>query len=235
MSIFTKLGSAAVKASLVEGIRAEVDEAFYAANDYFQETGGDTTEFVAFIARISDPLSQDSRRLLDRKARYYAARYRDLRLYEDDFRSEFNIVIGNFIARLTRNEFTGDNVMRQLSKAFHYRAMSLVRKARSPKHRINHAAVRIDKAVVMVYGQPIPLEEALAAPDNTEKQVLDRMTIAEMATDVTLTAQERALFEYLRSEPDATLQEIATTLGVRDRKQAQRVKNRLADKLRKYL
>ncbi|WP_113032866.1 hypothetical protein [Paenibacillus contaminans] len=235
MSLFTKVGKEVADSFFQDDVRNEVDAAFYYANIYFQETQGDMSEFEAFVRRITDPLDPSSNRLLDRKARRYAARYRKLRIYEDDFRSEFNTVIAVFMARLSRGEFTGDNIMKQLSKAFHYRAVDLVRKAKSKTYSINHLVARLDDAVIKVNGQPALLIDAMAASDNTEKQVIDRTTIEEMASEPSLTEQERKLFEYLRTDPEATLQEMADTVGLRDRKQAQRVRQRLADKLRKYI
>lgn len=70
---------------------------------------------------------------------------------------------------------------------------------------------------------------------SAEYCAVNQMVIAEMAEEQTLTKQERNLFNFLRGNPEATLQEMADAIEVRDRKQAARVKQRLANKLQKYI
>ncbi|GAE08151.1 hypothetical protein JCM10914_4417 [Paenibacillus sp. JCM 10914] len=115
-----------------------------------------------------------------------------------------------------------------LGTAINNAGRDLVRNALTKKNRINHLALSIDDESASKKVAKI------AASHTTEDIVVPRLIIAEMEVDTSLTKQERLLFEFLKADPDATLQEMADALGVRDRKQASRIKQRMADKLRKY-
>ncbi|MFC6457451.1 hypothetical protein ACFQBO_28695, partial [Paenibacillus vulneris] len=97
------------------------------------------------------------------------------------------------------------------------------------KNRNNHLALSLDDEQTAR-----DVEKRARTNQSAEDDAISRIIIEQMAADTSLSDHERHLFNFLCESPDATLQEMADELGLRDRKQASRVKERLAIKLRKY-
>lgn len=172
-----------------------------------------------------EELHKQTDAFVKREAQRWAKRCRNYRLYEDDFESEFRFVVAR--AALS---YTGErgSFFDYLRVALRNAARDMIRSTLSKKNRINHLALSLEDDKVRQR-----VDELYSV--NPEDQAIARVIVSEMAADRTLTDVERALFEYLRKYPDATLQEMADAIGVKDRKQASRVKERLASKLYKYI
>ncbi|GAB6927121.1 hypothetical protein JCM10914A_11040 [Paenibacillus sp. JCM 10914] len=170
-------------------------------------------------------LSEQTDAFVRREAERWARSCRKYRLYEDDFESHFRYTVVKAALKYDGQRGTFFDL---LGTAINNAGRDLVRNALTKKNRINHLALSIDDESASKKVAKI------AASHTTEDIVVPRLIIAEMEVDTSLTKQERLLFEFLKADPDATLQEMADALGVRDRKQASRIKQRMADKLRKY-
>jgi len=173
-----------------------------------------------------DDLSAQTDAFVSREAQRWAHSCRKYRIYEDDFESNFRFTVAKAALSYDGERGTFFDLLRT---AIANIGRDIVRRALTKKRRINHLAVSLDddnasKEVARI-----------AAPHTTEDIAIPKLVIAEMEADATLTEQERRLFYYLKSDPDATLQEMADYLGARDRKQALRIKQRMAGKLRKYI
>lgn len=181
-----------------------------------------------------DDLAKHTDYFIGSQAKQYARRYQKIRLYEDDFEGLFRIKVADAALRYPAKE--GGYFFDFLRTVIRNAAVDLIRSATTEKNKVNHLAKSLDKEITNDEGFETSIIQTL--PDesmNTEGMALNRVLIDEMAGDSTLTEQERQLFQYLRSYPDATLQEMADEIGVRDRKQASRIKERLSKKLQKYL
>jgi len=172
-----------------------------------------------------DDLSAQTDAFVRREAQRWARSCRKYRIYEDDFESNFRFTVAKAALSYDGGRGTFFDLLRT---AIANIGRDIVRRALTKKRRINHLAVSLDddnasKEVAKI-----------AAPHTTEDIAIPRLVIAEMEADATLTEQERRLFHFLKADPDATLQEMADHMGVRDRKQALRIKQRMAGKLQKY-
>ncbi|WP_213618461.1 hypothetical protein [Paenibacillus sp. J22TS3] len=173
-----------------------------------------------------EKLNAQTESFILREAHRWSVTYRKYRIYEDDFESEFRFVVAK--AALAYDGRRG-SFFDLLRTSVRNKGRDMVRRALTEKNRINHLAQSIEDETVLREVErkyPVPSAESVA---------VNRATIAEMAADQSLNEQERAVLDLLRVDPDTTLQEIADALGLRDRKQAQRVRRRMADKLRKYI
>jgi hypothetical protein len=173
-----------------------------------------------------DALSDQTDAYIKREAERWARSCRKYRIYEDDFESQFRYTVAK-----SALSFQGEygTFFDYLRTSINNAGRDLVRHALTKKNRINHLAESLDDEKVA------RKVDKQYTSRSAEDEAIPRIIVAEMAADTTLNEQERKLFEFLRIDPDATLQEMADGIGVRDRKQASRVKARLADKLRKYL
>lgn len=174
-----------------------------------------------------DELSRQTDAFIIREARTWARRCRKYRLYEDEFESQFRLTVVKAALR-----YKGEHgaFFDYLRISIRNAARDLIRCALTKKNRINHLALSLDDEQTAQ-----EVEHRMGTTRSAEDEAITRIVVDQMAADTTLTNQERGLFEYLRSDPDATLQEMADAIGVRDRKQASRIKGRIAKKLRKYI
>lgn len=203
--------------------RAEVDKAWgkYRLEVIEREERGEETPFRHGF----DELSKQTDSFVKREAQKWAKSCRKYRLYEDDFESIFRFTVAKAALR-----YEGDgSFFDYLRGAIRNAGRDLVRRALTKKNRITHLALSLDDEQVKR-----EVERRANTARSAEDEAISRIVIEQMAADRTLTEQDRRLFNFLHTAPDATLQEIADELGLRDRKQASRVKERLANKLRKF-
>ncbi|AIQ13644.1 RNA polymerase sigma factor [Paenibacillus durus] len=173
-----------------------------------------------------DDLNAQTDTFVKREAGRWARSCRKYRLYEDDFESHFRFTVAKAALRYDgKNGSFFDYLRGSIRNA----GRDMVRRALTKKNRINHLALSLQDEAVM---REVERSGIVAS---AEEQAIAQYTVECMAADTSLTDTERAVFELLRADPEATLQEIANALGLSDRKQAQRLKQRLAEKLRKYI
>jgi|GEM_PF-5077346 len=173
-----------------------------------------------------EKLSWQTNAFVKREAERWARNCRKYRLYEDDFESDFRFAVAKAALRY---DGAKGSFFDYLRGTIRNAGRDVVRNALTKKRRINHLAKSLgDEKIQKQY------EKSFQAPSAEQLALLDT-AISEMASEPSLDGQEQNLLQYLRKYPDATLQEMADEIGVRDRKQASRVKERLANKVRKYL
>lgn len=228
MSIIQRLGRDAIehleKQEYLFGRRVDVE---YAWQIYKEEAekrylNGEESPYSAEF----EELNRQTDAFIRREAQRFARSCRQYRIFEDDFESHFRFTVMKAALAYDGDRGTFFDYLRG---AIRNAGRDLIRKAKAKERQINHLAVSFDDEKIARKIEEQHSEQGI------EVEVVNRSLIEEMAADKTLTPQERQLFNFLRSYPEATLQEMADELGLRDRKQASRIKERLARKLRKYL
>ena len=228
MSIFQRTGAAAIKhleqQRFLDERRKAVDNGWAV---YIQTVLQRDDDGLADTYRYGfEELNKQTDAFVRREAARWAKSCRKYRIYEDDFESWFRYIV--LKAALSYDGQKG-TFFDYLRGAIKNAGRDLIRNANLKKNRINHLALNFDEPKVQ--------QELLKRRQSksAESEALLKITIEAMSQEPTLTDQERKLFQYLRTSPDATLQEMADYLGVRDRKQASRIIHRLAAKLKKHL
>ncbi|TLS53384.1 hypothetical protein FE782_03690 [Paenibacillus antri] len=173
-----------------------------------------------------DELSRQTDAFVRREAGKWARMCRKYRLYEDDFESHFRLTVAKTALRYKGEQ---ESFFDYLRISIRNAGRDLVRDALRKKNRINHLALSLDDEEIAAK------VEAQTTGRSAEDEAVTSILIAELAGEPSLNDQERMLFDFLCEDPDATLQDMADAIGVRDRKQASRVRQRLANKLRKYI
>lgn len=186
------------------------------AKKYKEDLDAGVTRYQ--VTEDFNPLGKRIQSIIRGKARKYANLYRNRRLYEDDFESEFWVVAWELASETHYDG--GTPYLDKLNRRLDSRAISVVRKTYTEKRRAFHEALPLDKC------------QDMKAPNSVENHVTDKLLIEQMANDPDLTDQERAMFHLLSDDPDMTLQELADELGLSGRMQASRVRDRLFSKLR---
>ncbi|MCR2805326.1 hypothetical protein [Paenibacillus soyae] len=228
MSVFQRVGEEVLlhvaKQEYIDRRRRAVDRAWanYRGTCIEREERGEPDPYRYGF----EELSYQTDAFVRREAARWAKTSRNYRVYEDDFESQFRFIVVKAALRYDGMDGTFFDYLRG---AIANAGRDMVRMAKRKKRRINHTARSLDVENVL------KLAERCREVPSAEQEALLRMTIEDIFEDPDLSHQEYELLQFLRTCPDATLDEIAKTIEVRDRKQASRVRQRLARKLVKHL
>jgi hypothetical protein len=198
----------------------------------------DWTQFYPYI-----------KRLVESSARYYANyRYKNARIYYDDFFSCFQYVAWQ-IANETH--YSGDvKFLDRLKKRLNSRAVDLFREFTTQGDTALTFAVNIDKLPEREYASKstnyrtknekrrtnvvrnkIPLEYERRHLENT---ACNRVFVEQLINDPVLNDTERRLLVYIYRNPDSTTRQWARAVGLKHHEQAARMMRQIRKKLKKY-
>ena len=172
-----------------------------------------------------DAICKILRSTIQASARHWSrnAQSGGFRLYADDFEEVFLKAVLDMI---WYDYSSGSDfwLYEHIMKKMHSNALDLIKWAKRDKRIHDYTAISIDEQ----------LQIADQRTSNLENNVIDTVLIQQMITEPSLDEQERALLRYLYDYPEATLREIADTLGLGHPQTASRLLEKLQKKLAKY-
>jgi hypothetical protein len=200
---------------------------------------------VFLITEDWQPLFKEFKGLIRRKAEYYGRKYRNARLYPDDFESEFWLAAWECAKE---EHYSGDYYFFDcLIKRLDSRATDLIRKAYADKRKHIHFPVRYRTSQfhsestnyrctvkttaegVTVRRRKIPLKSEI---ERTPIMVAEQMAVKEIMDNST--AEEQRLIQLKLADPNLTLRELAESLELSHQEQVRRMFSRLNKKSKGY-
>ncbi len=170
------------------------------------------------------------RKMVEKTVQFYSqlwerkAQSSGIRLYRDDFEELFWGVVWDVIESYDwRKDFY---LLETLELAFKSRALDKIRWAKRHKRAHEYTAAQLPENV----GRDI----RFADKQDIENEVVNRLTVEEMFEEQSLTEKERSLLAFLYDKPDATLDEMASSLAISHKEMARRVLLGLRKKLSQY-
>jgi hypothetical protein len=166
------------------------------------------------------------KKVLVSKAKFWSSQCieQGLRIYPDDMESEFYHRIWKLITP-NKNDYSDYYLLERIQWDVRNAAIDLIRREKANRRLASSRAVNLDG-----YLGGTKADQTV----NVEGDVTNRLLIRQMTIELELDDQERRLLHYLCNEPEASLQEIATHLGLKHRSEASRIKDRLKRKLSLY-